>query len=258
MSTSRVTGLATTAVKGTRLREVDAVTLGPNGAGGDRRFFLIDERDRLINGIRLGALQSVVASFDEPSGRLALEFPDGAVVEDVISLGTQITTRRGSNEFRSAREVAGPWDAALSAWANRPVRLMHTENAVDRGVEGAASLISRASLDRLAQEAGVESVDGRRFRMLIEIDGVAPHAEDDWVGESFQVGETVIHFEGHVGRCRITTLHPEQGKSDFPTLDLIRRYRGDLRLTDQIPFGIYGRVLQGGTVRLGDSVRPHG
>ena len=258
MSTSSVTRLATTAVKGTRLREVDSVTLGPNGAEGDRRFFLIDERDRLINGVLLGELQGILSSFDEPSGRLTLEFPDGAVVEDVMGLDTQITTRRGSNEFRSAREVTGPWGPALSAWADRPVRLMYTASSIDRGTKGAASLISRASLDRLAQEAGVESVDGRRFRMLIEVDGVAAHAEDDWVGRTIQIGETVIHFEGHIGRCKITTLDPELGKADFPTLDLIRRYRGDLALTEPIPFGVYGRVLQGGTVRVGDSVRPHG
>jgi uncharacterized protein YcbX len=256
MSTCRVTGLATTAIKGTRLREVESVTLGRRGANGDRSFFLIVERDRLINGILLGELQGIIASFDEPSGLLTLEFPDGATVKHVISVGPPMRTRRGSHEFRTAREVDGPWAEALSEWAQRPVRLMHVESAIDRGSKGAASLISRASLDRLAQEAGVESVDGRRFRMLIEIDGVAPHAEDDWVGRSVQVGETVIRFEGHVGRCKITTLNPEQGKVDFPTLDLIRRYRGDLPATEPIPFGVYGSVLRGGTVRIGDSVRP--
>jgi uncharacterized protein YcbX len=258
MRTSRVTGLATTAVKGTRLREVESITLGASGAEGDRRFFLIDERDRLINAILIGELQRIVAGFDEPSGQLTLEFPDGTVVEDVIDLGDSITTRRGSSEFRAAREVAGPWQAALSAWADRPVRLMHTESAIDRGAEGAASLISRASLDRLAEEAGVESVDGRRFRMLIEIDGVAAHEEDDWVGKSIQVGESVIHFEGHVGRCKITTLNPERGTADFPTLELLRRYRRSVESIEPIPFGVFGRVLRGGAVRIGDSVRPDG
>jgi uncharacterized protein YcbX len=133
---------------------------------------------------------------------------------------------------------------------------MHSESAIDRGTKGGASLISRASLHRLAQEGGVESVDGRRFRMLIEIDGVDAHAEDDWVGRSVAVGETVIHFEGHVGRCKITTLNPERGKVDFPTLDLLRRYRGEVPSSEPIPFGVYGRVLTGGTVRVGDSVRP--
>jgi uncharacterized protein YcbX len=256
MTTSRVSGLATTAIKGTRLREVDSVTLGRNGAKGDRSFFLIDERDRLINGMLLGELQGIIAAFDEPSGLLTLEFPDGATVQDVISVGPPMATRRGSHEFYTAREVDGPWAQALSRWAERPVRLMHAQSAVDRGTKGAASLISRASLDRLAQEAGVESVDGRRFRMLIEIDGVAAHAEDDWVGRAIRVGETVIRFEGHVGRCKITTLNPEQGKGDFPTLDVLRRYRGDLPSTEPIPFGVYGSVLRGGTVRIGDSVRP--
>jgi uncharacterized protein YcbX len=256
MSTSTVTSLATAAVKGTRLREVDSVTLGRSGAEGDRRFFLVDERGRLINAMLMGELQQIVASFDEPSGRLTLEFPDGTVTEDVVELGASVTTRRGSNEFRSAHEVVGPWPAALSAWADRPVRLMHTESAIDRGPRGAASLISRASLDRLAHEAGVDGVDARRFRMLIEIDGVNAHAEDDWIGRSIRVGESVIHVEGHVGRCKITTLNPELGKADLPTLEVLRGYRGELPSIEPIPFGVFGRVLQGGTVRVGDSVRP--
>ena len=47
--------------------------------------------------------------------------------------------------------------------------------AVDRGRDrgGWVSLVSRGSLERLRAEAGVdEPVDGRRFRMLFEIDGV--------------------------------------------------------------------------------------
>jgi hypothetical protein len=45
-----VTGLATTVVKGTRLRPVSEVELESGGARGDRRFYLIDERGRMVNG----------------------------------------------------------------------------------------------------------------------------------------------------------------------------------------------------------------
>jgi MOSC domain-containing protein YiiM len=37
-------------------------------------------------------------------------------------------------------------------------------------------------------------------------------------------------------------------------LDVLRSYRGDEDSTEPLPFGIYGEVLEGGVVRLGDSV----
>ena len=49
-----VSGLTTTAVKGTRLRAVDRIELEATGARGNRRFYVIDDRDRMLNGKQLG------------------------------------------------------------------------------------------------------------------------------------------------------------------------------------------------------------
>ena len=166
--------------------------------------------------------------------------------------GRSETTAYG--EFRMGQLVDGPWAEALSALCRRQVRLVRTESAVDRGTKGAVSLVSDGSLRRLAEQAQTDSVDARRFRMLIEVDGVEPHAEDDWVGREARVGESLLRFEGHVGRCLITHRDPETGEMTLPTLDLLRAYRGDVASTEPLAFGIYGRVLQGGTVRIGDSV----
>lgn len=38
-------------------------------------------------------------------------------------------------------------------------------------------------------------------------------------------------------------------------LDLLRSYRGDLDTTEPLAFGVYGEVLEGGTVAVGDAVR---
>ena len=45
-----VTALAVTPVKGMRLRAVDAVELSELGARGNRAFYVIDEKRRLMNG----------------------------------------------------------------------------------------------------------------------------------------------------------------------------------------------------------------
>jgi uncharacterized protein YcbX len=246
-----VTALSVTPIKSTRLQSVDAVELDELGARGNRRFFIIDERDRMINGKRLGDLQTVVA---ECSGDvLRLSFADGGSVESPVSLGEEITARFFSGDV-TGRLVNGSLSDALSSHLGRPLRIVEAVGSVDRGRFGGVSLISRASLRRLADEADEESVDARRFRMLIEIDGVAAHEEDAWVGRSARVGEAVVRFRGHVGRCLTTSRDPETGQVTLPTLDLLRDYRGNADTTEPLPFGIYGEVVTGATVRVGDPV----
>lgn len=248
-----VTALHTAAIKGTRLRSVQAVVLDERGAANDRRFFVIDERNRMRNGKQLGRLQAVVAVPED--GRLTVEFPDGSKVEGPVELGESVTAQFFSHHV-VGRLVVGPWSQALSDFCGQPLRLLETGSAVDRGAKGPVSLVSRASLRRLAEEALTDSVDGRRFRMLIEVDGVEPHAEDRWIGRRLQVGGAVLRFDGHVGRCLVTSRDPESGEVTLPTLDLLRSYRTGLDSTEPLPFGIYGRVLRPGTVRVGDTVEP--
>jgi uncharacterized protein YcbX len=94
--------------------------------------------------------------------------------------------------------------------------------------------------------------------MLIEIDGVPAHAEDGWVGRAARIGEALVSFNGHVGRCLITSRHPETGTVDLPTLELLSGYRSRLSTTEPLAFGIHGEVLEPGTVRLGDAVQLDG
>ncbi len=247
-----VSALSITPVKATRLFAVDSVLLGPDGADGNRRFYFIDERGRLANGMTIGELQTLVASLD--GDRLSLTFPDGNVVEDQIVAGDPVPTKFFSLE-REARLVNGRFSAAVSDFIGRPLRLVEpTGGAVDRGADGAVSLISRASLERLAEAAGKDGVDARRFRMLVEIDGIDAHEEDAWVRRRVQIGEAVVEFGGHVGRCLITSRDPDTGVIDLPTLDVLRDYRGQVESTEPLPFGIYGPVIKGGAVRVGDNV----
>ena len=142
----------------------------------------------------------------------------------------------------------------------QPLRLVEPGeyNAVDRGIGGAASIISRGSLARLAEAAGIGAVDARRFRMLIEIDGVPAHREDRWVGHRLRVGGARITVEGHVGRCLVTSRDPDTGEIDLPTLDILGGYRRDAEATAPLPFGIHGSVLEPGSVALGDPVALEG
>jgi uncharacterized protein len=254
-----VVELRFTPVKATRLHSVDRIELTADGVSDNRRFYVIDDRNRMINSKIVGELQTVIAEYSSDDRRLRLELPDGRVVEDEIRLGDEVDARFFSMQ-RKGRLVEGPWSEAFSQVAGRPLRLVEPSSAgggVDRGRGGAVSLISRASLARLAEAGGVESVDSRRFRMLFEIDGVEAHAEDGWVDAGrVQIGEAVVAFTGHVGRCLITSRDPDTGKVDLPTLDILQDYRGSLEMTEPLPFGVWGRVVSPGMVRVGDEVTP--
>jgi uncharacterized protein YcbX len=249
-----VTALAIAPIKGSRLQSVDVVELHRTGAAGNRRFYVIDERGRMVNGKQLATLQAVVAELRDQGATLKLTLPGGHEVCAPVVLGEDVATRFFSRP-RTDQLVEGPFSAALSDALERPLRLVHTTSAVDRGRRGAASLISRGSLRRLAEVGELGDVDRRRFRMLIEVDGVVPHGEDAWVGRGTRIGESLIRWHGHVGRCLVTSRDPESGDIDLPTLDILGEYRRGLASTEPLPFGIHGEVLRAGTVRLGDAVK---
>jgi uncharacterized protein YcbX len=248
-----VTRLALTPVKAMRLTTVDAVELADHGARGDRRFYLIDERGRMVNGKQHGRLQAIVPTLNDPGDELTLTFPDGATVTGPIVPGARVAARF----YRRAddtHELAGPFSAAVSDFIGHPLRIILARTGVDRGHKGAVSLLSAASLRRLAEVAQRDEVDARRFRMLLEIDGVPAHAEDRWIGRRVRVGETLLAMHGHVGRCLITSRDADSGEVTLPTLDLLRSYRGEEEATEPLPFGVYGEVLEPGQIRIGDPV----
>jgi uncharacterized protein YcbX len=250
-----VSGLAITPVKATRLRAVDRVWLDRYGARENRRFFLIDEDDQMVNATHLGALNTVVSTYSDGDRGLSLAFPDGRVLEDDVTLGDEIVTSF-YKEPMPARLVLGEWSKAISDHVGKQLRLVEAGEggAVDRGPTGAVTLISRASLARLADQAGRPNVDSRRFRMLIEVDGIAAHEEDGWVGRRLRLGEVLLRAQGHVGRCVITSRHPETGEIDLHTLRILGGYRRHLDTTEPVSFGIYGEIVRPGEIRVGETV----
>src|SRR3989337_360559 len=90
----------------------------------DRRFYLTDESNRLVDRIIVGRLVQVAAHTDPEATTLRMTFPDGTVIEDDVQLGEPVEThihgRTGVGHV-----VIGPWADALSPIAGRrlvPVR----------------------------------------------------------------------------------------------------------------------------------------
>jgi uncharacterized protein YcbX len=248
----RVARFSIAPVRSLALEHPDEIDITEVGVVQDRRFYLVDDRDRLIDRTVVGTLVQIAAHTDVGATRLRLEFPDGTVLDDEVGLGAPVETpiydRTGVGHV-----VDGPWAAAISDVIGRPVRLIRCDAPAGTRMGNPTSLISDGSVARLAQELGVSSLDPRRFRMLIDLEGAFAHEEDTWVGKRIAVGDAILAVTKPDARCVITTQDPDTGLRDLDTLRAIIAYRG-LRDGKKADFGVLADVAQPGRVRLGDEV----
>lgn len=258
----RVSRLSFTPVRGLGLSHPNSIELTGMGLVQDRRFYLVDERGRLVDRLLAAELVQVRAETNDEATWLRMTFPDGAVLEDEVRLDEPVRTEI-YGRLAIGRVVGGPWAAALEPFAHRRVLLVRCDvpggtriRAGETNVRNAASLVSDGSLRELAAHLEVPEVDGRRFRMLIEVEGMTAHEEDAWIGEEVAVGSAVLHITKPDARCAITTQDPDTGERDLDTLRTIIRYRG-FRQGDperKIDFGVLGEVHRPGVVAVGDRV----
>lgn len=252
-----VSWISFTPVKGLRLLARDEVLLSEDGVPGDRAFFLVDAQNRMVSATRLGPLVAVVAEHDAAAGTLALRFPGGEEVAGHVELGEPDEVTFFGARLR-ARPVLGAFSKALSEHCGRPLRLVASppeRPGVDRGRNGAVTLLAVASLERLHEVAGGNgAVDPRRFRMTFGVEGLEPHEEDGWIDREVTIGGALLRVSGNVGRCALTTRQPDTGVVDFKTLHHLRAYRDDVEASEPLPFGVHARVVRPGPVRVGDAV----
>jgi uncharacterized protein YcbX len=247
-----VARLSIAPVRSLGLLHPDEIMLTPDGVAEDRRFYLVDETGRLIDGLVVGELVQVATWTDPAATRLRMTMPDGVVIEDEVVLTESIETRMYGRTAHG-HVVAGPWAAPLSELTGRTIRVVRTDRIGGTRTRHPATLVSDGSLARIGDQLGVGTIDGRRFRMLIELTGDDPHEEDTWIGRRVGIGETVLLISGPVPRCAMTTHDPDTGRRDLDTLRAIREYRGLSRDKD-LDFGVYGEVEQPGRIRIGDEV----
>ena len=263
----RVTKLTTTPVKGTALHFPDVLHLGLGGDETNRRYYLIDAKGLMVNGKRHGSLVRVRAEYTADPDTLSLRFSDGTeAAGSVPTGGKEVETSFYGRPVRG-RLLDGPWAEPLSEHLGRPVRLVACERPGEAVDVHPVTIVSAASIEALGTGGGVDGLDPRRFRMLIEVEGCAAYAEDTWAGSTVAVGEAVVRVEGPVPRCVVTTQNPDTGITNLPTLRMLLDQRGarvgDALDTpvDHLPdggklcMGVYGTVARPGRVRVGDELR---
>jgi uncharacterized protein YcbX len=239
-------------VKSTALHHPERIDLSERGAVGDRLFMFVGADGKRLSGAAKAPLLGIHCVHDERTGCMTLTMPDGTVVEgDASPNGERMRVALFDRETM-VRPLGEPFTQAISDHLGRPAMLTRVEPAEWSRGSHPVSIMSLASVEELGRRANARAApDPRRFRMLVELEGCEPHEEDTWSNRRVQLGDAIVRVGAPVPRCVITTLDPDTGRPDFPTLDVLATYRLQDR---QLVFGVYAGIERPGPVRVGDPV----
>jgi uncharacterized protein YcbX len=215
----------------------ESAFLGWHGLEGDRRFAFRRLEDHS------GFPWLTASRLPE----LLLYHPYGLDESSGEPLPTHVRTLAGTQvELRSAA-----LEREITERDGGRVELMQLKHGIFD--DGSVSVISRATIAAIGREAGVE-LDPRRFRanILLETDDEEVFAEDGWVGGRLMFGESeprpAVIVTGRDVRCMMINVDPDTGKQDARVLKAVVRLNANNA-------GVYGTVVQTGTIRVGQTVR---
>ena len=246
-----VSALRVAPVKGLACVERSTVDLGPTGVAEDRRLFLLRADGSVVTLRRYPQLGRVVPDLDLVAGMLTVRLPDGNTARSEVGDAGEPVQAHLFGKDRTGHVVPGAVAEALSDFLAEPVRVVWASGTGVGWDEGPVSLISRASMATV----GTPAEDGRgsaRYRMLVEVDGCGPYAEDAWVGRRWHLGGADVEVSHPLDRCVVINAGPVTGAPDWPGLKTLATVRGPHQLT----LGVIATVLRPGPVSLGDAVDP--
>jgi len=151
-------------------------------------------------------------------------------------------------EGRGAVErLVGEW---LGEEARGPLSLVRAPGHRFTDIpQKAVSIIGLASLAELERRTG-ETLEPLRFRANVLVSGGAPWAEFDWIGQEVMLGRARLRIFRRIKRCAATEVNPSTADRDAnPPRALLHHF-------GHIDLGVYGEVVDGGTVAVGDALEP--
>jgi uncharacterized protein YcbX len=252
MPIATVARFALTPVKSTALQHPDAIDLRREGAVGDRRFLFARSDGTRLRGISKAPLMPIASTWLAAEERLIMRMPDGAVVEgSTHPVGERVDVKLFDRTI-PARSIDPAFAEAIAPAVDETLSLLRVEEPEYAGGMHRASILSLASVADVGMRGGADpELDPRRFRMLIELDGLDPYEEDAWQGRRVRLGEAVIAVGVRMPRCVMTTLDPDTGEKNFDALKVLAKYR---KVGTEVVLGVYGDVEEPGRIERGDPV----
>jgi len=232
----RVCELVRYPVKSMAGTTTESALLGWHGLDGDRRFAFR----------RLGDHSGFPWLTASRLPELLLYRPFGLDTKAGEPLPTHVRTPAGAKAELSSAAL----ESEIAERCGERVELMQLKHGIFD--DAAVSVISRTTIAAIGREAGLE-LDPRRFRanVLLETNDAAAFEEDEWVGGRLVFGESeprpALSVTAHDVRCMMINLDPDTGRQDGRVLKAVVRLNANNA-------GVYGMVVQTGTIRVGETV----
>jgi uncharacterized protein len=240
-----------TPVKSTALHHPDSIDLRHEGAVGDRRFLFARSDGTRLSGISKAPLMPIVSTWSVVDEQLTMRFPDGSSAKgSALPVGEPVDIKLFDRTV-PARTIDPVFtEAVRRVVLDETLSVFRVDEPEFAGGGHRASVISLASVADVGSRGGDALLDPRRFRMLIELDGVDAYDEDRWRGRRVRLGDAVIRLGQRVHRCVMTNLAPDTGENDFDTLTVLAQHR---KFGTELLLGVYGDVEQPGRIEIGDA-----
>ncbi len=184
----------------------------------------------------------------EKLAQLETQFDDATDTLTVLRGGRQVA--RGRLTDRIGRATIEEFFAAfLGEEAKGRPRVVEAagEHVLSDHANPVLSLLNLASVADL-ERVTKKPVDPLRFRANFWLSGLAPWAEFDWIGREVTVGGVKLAITARIDRCAATNVNPETAERDLNIPKSLQMGFG------HVDMGVYGRVLEGGDVHVGDDV----
>ena len=262
-----LTGLYLYPVKSLGGYAVPTAEATPRGLRHDRRWLLVDGRNRFLTQRQHPAMAFLALApahngflirHRQRPDLLPLYIPFEATPEQTLFVTIW-------DDLVFAWRGPAVADAWLSDALGREVRLAYMSEMVRRPVEPALNpenqlvsfadgypylLLGEAALADLSRRVGT-ALDLRRFRPNLVFGGGPAYADDTWA--EFRIGNLPFRAVRGCGRCVLTTIDPDTAqKSPFAEpLRTLATYR------TEDGFALFGQNVTGpasGTLRVGDAV----
>ncbi len=216
--------------------KAESANLGWHGLAGDRRFAFRRLEDN--SGFPWLSASSVA--------QLLLYHPCDLDESSGEPLPTRVRTPSGSQlDLRSP-----VLECEIAERLGSDVELMKLRNGVFD--DAPISVISLATIAGISAETGVE-LDRRRFRanILLETHDSEIFLEDKWIGGTLVFGNSksgpAVAITARDVRCMMINLDPDTATQDARVMKTVVRLNKNNA-------GVYGTVVQTGTIRVGDTV----
>ena len=184
---------------------------------------------------------------NERLATLETRFDEASHVLTILRQGKQVA--RGALRERLGRQMVEQFLGAYMKDALRgPPRIVSAPGHTFSDVPAKwLHIVNLASLRDLERVMG-RPLHPLRFRANILVDGLQPWEEFGWVGKTITIADARLEVVQRCQRCEATNVDPETAARDTGIPAVLQRTWG------HSDFGVYAKVVEGGTVRTGDGI----